>query len=488
MKTQLCVTIRYLQPLSHGRGAGGEPEWPPTPLRLFQALVAAAAARWNERMVLAYAVPALRWLEGRPFPIIVAAPAQISEVKCQFYVPDNTGDLLVPAFTRGDLQRGVNRSEKIILPVHLNGEAVHYIYELTDGECPHIETLTAAARSITHLGWGIDMAVGNAAIMDEKEVSALKGEVWRPVPDSSGTPLRVPIQGTLDALISKHEAFLNRLSKDGFKPVPPLSTFKVVRYRRATDSASKPWIAFQILRPEADRIASFDTPRRCRDVAAWVRHVTGQVCDGWPFGSTESFVHGHAGPNRQLKGEEADKRFSYLPLPTINHALNRVEAIRRVLITAPPGFQDRIDWIRRRLPGQDLIDLEGEVKGILNILPTNNWVLEQYTTESCCWSTVTPVMWPGHDDNDARKAEKLLRNAFIHAGLAPEVVAGIEELDWRPVGFRAGLDLAQNYRRPENLNGRMYHVRVKFAHPVRGPLAVGAGRYRGFGLFAKAEV
>jgi len=34
----------------------------------------------------------------------------------------------------------------------------------------------------------------------------------------------------------------------------------------------------------------------------------------------------------------------------------------------------------------------------------------------------------------------------------------------------------------------VYHVRVHFAHPVKGPLAIGAGRYRGMGLFAADEM
>lgn len=122
--------------------------------------------------------------------------------------------------------------------------------------------------------------------------------------------------------------------------------------------------------------------------------------------------------------------------------------------------------------------------GLLNLLPTSDWVLGQYTTEARTWSTVTPVIWPGHDDHDPVKAEKILRRAFHQAGLAPELVSGLEELAWRRVGFRAGLELAHHYRKPENLNGPMYHVRVRFPHPIRGPLAIGAGRYRGLGVFA----
>ena len=152
---------------------------------------------------------------------------------------------------------------------------------------------------------------------------------------------------------------------------------------------------------------------------------------------------------------------------------------------APPEFQDRIDFIRRRLPGQELQNDSVPV-GLLNILPTNEWVLKQYVSESYDWSTVTPVILPGHDDRDSRKAEELLRKAFAHAGVSQTLIDSAE-LSWRQVGYLAGLDLAKNYIRPRNLNGPTYHVRVNFTHKIKGPLAIGAGRYRGLGLFAAEE-
>ncbi|MSQ97280.1 MAG: type I-U CRISPR-associated protein Cas5/Cas6 [Gemmataceae bacterium] len=499
MSSFFCITIRYLQSLghgralSHGRGDGGEPEWPPSPLRVFQAIIAAAAGRWNERTRLNHAVSALWWLEQQQSPTVVAASGLVSGIKCQFYVPDNTADLVVPAWSRGEVTKQVKRTEKVVRPTHLSGDAVHYLFPLADGNpefAKYRQTLIDAARSITHLGWGVDMVAGDAAIVSEEEAAKLPGEVWRPTPDSGGTALRVPITGTLNALMDKHEDFLNRLSSDGFKPVPPLGAFEVIHYRRATDPVARPFAAFSILKPDASGNRAFDTERRCRDVAGWIRHATGSACEGWPFGSIEGFVHGHDGPDKQLKGERANERFMYLPLPSIERRGdlgNHVGAIRRVLVTAPPGFQDRIDWIRRRLPGQELVAPDGEVTGLLNLLPTSDWVLTRYTKSAHVWSTVTPVVWPGHDDRDARKAKAILRKAFVQGGLAPELVAGIEELDWRTVGFRAGVDLAHRYQRPDHMNGRAYHVRVRFPHPVPGPLAVGAGRYRGFGLFAAED-
>lgn len=499
MRNNLCITIRFLQLYSHARGDGGEPEWPPSPLRLFQALCAAAAARWNERQRLDYAVPALEWIESQPSPIVVAGDGIPSDVKCLFYVPDNTADLLVPAWKKGEIDKGPKRTEKIVCPTHLLGDAVHYLYPLPPEGCMHEEVLKAAARSVTHLGWGIDMVAADARVITQAEADKLPGHRWRVVA-SGGVPLRVPKPGTLADLMRKHQDFLGRVSSDGFRPVPPLSCFDVVRYHSPTaaigPSPKRPFVAFQILKPDLDGYRVFDAPRRCSDVARWVRHAAGQVCQGWRFQeAVAAFVLGHDGPDQPIKGPAADRRFMYLPLPSIERRGergNHVGAIRRVLIAAPPGCADQIDWVRKRLAGFELVEREGgAVRGILNLLAKSDWVLKQYTEPAAAWATVTPVVLPGHDDRNVAKARALLLKAFHQTGLAPELLHHPEfDFDFRKVGFLPGVDHADRYVLPEHpkVKGPRYHVWVRFPHAIPGPLAVGAIRYRGMGLFARHGV
>ncbi len=489
MPSHLCLTIRFLQPYSHGRGEDGQPEWPPSPLRAFQALVAAAAARWNERLRVEYAAPALRGLEQQLSPTIVAATGVISDNPYLLYIPNNTADLLVSAWKSGDAGKVVKREQKPTRPTHLRGDAVHYLFPLPDGNCPHLEVLSAAARSITHLGWGVDMAAGTADVISDEVAAKLPGERWQPG-SASAEGLRVPRDGTLSELAKKHEAFLGRLSGDGFKPVPPLSAFRVVGYRRATDPVGQAWAAFRILSADPDdgRNPSFDSALRCRDVAAWVRHAAARACAGWPFGDIAGFVCGHDSTGAPLKGEHGVERFMYLPLPTINHKLHRAESIRRVLVAAPAGFEERIEWIRRRLPGAELIrEDHGTPAGLLNYLPTSDWVLRQYTGSSQVWTTVTPVILPRHDKNVSANTKALLRLAFQQTGYSPDLLQRTE-IDWRKVGFRAGVDHASRYLPPKNLDHRpRYHVCVRFPVPIPGPVAIGAGRFRGFGLMAVCD-
>lgn len=483
MPDLLCISVRYLHPLSHGRQSNGKPEWPPSPLRLFQAIVAAASAKCNERTRMEKAIPALLWLENCEIDHIVACEAIESKSPTQFYVPDNSSDLLVPAFKRGEFTAGPKRSEKVVRPVHLDGNEVHFVYRLPDSTCPHLELIRDAVRSITHVGWGIDVVVADAKLLSKDDVTRLEGTRWA-TSNSGGVALRVPKSGTLDDLVRKHNDSLHRVTGTDFHPVPPLRNYRVERFRRDSDLDSRPYCVFQILKTDASGYRAFTTSTRTRDVAAWIRHAVGEVCKDWA--DVASFVHGHGangGPNGSPK---SSIRFQYLPLPTINSALNRVESIRRVMIVAPVGFQDRIDFIRRRLLGHEL-RWNGGVVGILNILAGRDFVLNQYTKSHRIWTSVTPVILDGFDDRNPVKTEKLLRKALLNAGVVNQIDFENIELDWSPFGFRSGVEPVRAFSRPEKLNGTMIHLRLTFNEPRIGPIAIGAGRYRGFGLMVGEE-
>jgi len=481
MSDYFRITIRFLQPLSHGRSDGDVPEWPPSPLRVFQALIAAAAARWNERTQVSTAAPSLRWLQQQSPPVIVACRATASKVPTQFYVPDNSADLQVPAWKRGEATAVVKRTDKVVLPNHLAGDTVCYLFPLVPTDAQHAETLQTAARSITHVGWGIDMVAADADVISAAEASAISGERWV-VAESGGVELRTPTARTLDDLIRKHENFLNRLTEQGFSPVPPLREFAITHYRRASDPVPRPTCVFNILKPDASGNLGFHTARRTRCVAAWIRHAVAEVCQAAGWDDFLPFVHGHNAdgslPNAAVNSSQ---RFQYLPLPTINSKLQRVESIRRVMVAAPAGCEARIDFIRRRLLGHEL-RWDDKVVGLLNLQTGRDWVREQYVRPARVWSTVTPVILDGFNDHNARKTEKLLTKALVNAGVSAEL-----QFEHGAFGFRAGVEPVREFLRPEKLTGSMVHVRLRFREPYCGPLAIGAGRYRGFGLFAAEE-
>lgn len=477
MASDLRISVHFLQPYSHGRGDDGLPEWPPSPLRLFQALVASGIGRQVDGDARARTLGALRWLESQAPPEIVA-PASHETFAYRLYVPDNIGDKVAKAWSAGrDADLAEYRTEKEVRSMRIEGGAVHYVFRSVEGVDAHLAALRAAARSMTHLGWGIDMVAGDATL----DTGALAGERWIPG-KRGGTGLRCAIAGTLNALEHKHTQFLQRLDGGTFRPVSPLTLFAAHPYARATDPALRPFAAFRLREPGTGDQLSLDPARRARDIAAWTRHAVAQVSENWPFGSARTIVHGHTGA-ADLR-QSARRRFSFLPLPTINP--RRTDGIARVLVVATLGLDAEIAWIRAHLAGHDLV-WKDETIALLDPLPDADWVLGNYVGKSDRWSTVTPVVLPGHDDHCPRKAERLLRKAFLQAGFEPEVLDGIRELEWRKTAFRPGVEHAARYLRPDKVSGPLFHVRVRFGRERSGPIAIGSGRHRGLGVFALAH-
>jgi CRISPR-associated protein Csb2 len=83
MSQFLLLSVRF-----HDGRYHGEPEWPPAPARLFQALVAGAA---KGRRLSEGDRTALAWLETLSPPVI-AAPAMRSGRRITNYVPNNDLD------------------------------------------------------------------------------------------------------------------------------------------------------------------------------------------------------------------------------------------------------------------------------------------------------------------------------------------------------------------------------------------------------------
>ncbi len=505
MPAHLCLSVRLLDAAFHGRSDSDESEWPPSPLRLFQALVSAAAARWRESESFPeLAVPTLRWLEGLGDPILVT-PLAAEGSPFRLSVPNNAMDVVARAWCRGntsnvgDANPATHRTMKTVRPVHLiDGDTVHYLWELSKAGCSEFEThkqvLFPAVRSVVALGWGIDMAIGDGRLLTQEEADNLPGERWRPVTGSASTQLRVPRQGTLDALITRYQAFLNRLPPSGgLRAVPPLTAFATRFYLLDTEQASCSFAAFSLLTPDADTFRAYDPCRRTHAVAGMVRHAVSQAASLHRPGDPDwvgCFVLGHADGPKQCA--TTNQRFSFLPIPTIEERPTPVVgSIRRVLVLEPPGGNGaEVAWLRQRLSGQSLIDERtSQPVATLGLIPNRDRRLRWYVAEQGArvWSTVTPVIVPGYDDRDPKKTELLLRKTLAQAGF-PARLQQEAALEWQAQGFRPGVDLAKQYWVcSHHQRFSRYHVRITWPVPVRGPICLGTGRYYGMGLFAAAD-
>lgn len=496
MSSYLCVTLRFLQPHFHGRADAGEGEWPPSPLRVFQALVA-AAARCSQFESFEDVSAALQWLEERSAPSILASTGKPAESPYRLYVPDNVGDKVAGSWVRGgDASIASYRTEKDVRSTHIDElTPVHYLFALDEGPCPYLDKLAIAANSITHVGWGVDMAMGDAVVVSGDEAAKLPGERWEPVDRVGATALRVPTMGTLDALATRHGAFLNRLGHDergnvSFSPVPPLTRFRVVEYARSTDVAVRPTAVFEL---RDDDESFFRYPQRqLIHIAGMVRHLAIELVKMSPPSGVNSdwirtYVAGHA------DADAAEHRqFSYLPLPSIGH-LHTDPSVRRVMIAAPAGDDRFLNHLARLLAGQRLRPTKETRMAHPPTLARvrRDKVAAKYARRAIQWASVTPVILPGHDDHKPNKTRRLIMKALLQSGIDQPC-----EFEWGPFShFRKALSAHKydrekkptGYIRPSYLLSKTaVHVKLRFRDELKvpGPVAIGAGRHCGLGLLA----
>ncbi len=242
----------------------------------------------------------------------------------------------------------------------------------------------------------------------------------------------------------------------------------------------RPYVAFE-LRDAQDRLRAVP-PQRAVAIAA---HLRSAACEkakaesGHQFpGGAGRYVAGHAQNSR-----DAFERFSYLPLPTVRMGGYADGKIRRVLIAEPFGSTgEHVRWAARVLRDVPLTDRSGTTVAWLVPARRRDHVVRCYVGPGREWFTVTPVVLPGHDDHKPAKRRKLLAKAIRQAGIP---LAAIEDLIARNAPFWPGGLHPTCYHRPDYLQHYpLCHVYVRFREEVRGPIAVGAGRHCGLGVFA----
>lgn len=528
MPRYFCISIHFLGDTFHGRGDQGRPEWPPSPFRLIQAIVAAASRIGEDK-----SEDAVIWLTRQHPPIIITPELSAIQPKgYTTYVPNNEIDIAARVWAKGkDKEVSGFRSEKNVRPVLLkedgNCPGLHYLWKLDkDNSIPEYTELVTAVRAVSQFGWGIDLVVANAVILSDQETAALIGERWHPTNSAGGQSLRVPVDGSLTDLRRRYNAFLTRTSLDSntFKPTPPPSRFNIISYRRSCDLTIPPYAVFALRKPDDSAFAAFSAVRRGLHLMGMMRHTASRPefasSLGWDDTKVASFVLGHGeSKDGQIKHLPVDgARLVFTPLPSIEyHGSSKgycVGAIRRIMVTVKGKIlKNEFNRIISNFEGSELIDEKTkEAAGFLRSQPSNDRAISDYFAESSEWVSVTPVILPGYDDpgklrrrlntDQLSKEEKtgvvlklekridyLLRKALTQAGY-PDELSRNAQIEWRGAGFMPGVDFSRNYAvSNQHRRFRRLHVRIVWRNrngdqiKVRGPVCIGGGRFTGFGLF-----
>lgn len=438
----MLLTVKFLDSVYHGEKTTGVSEWPPSPYRLFQAMLAGVYTRKLLSEERAHAV--LRWLESQEPPTICAVDTfQGSTLTMAGRLNQVPAKNCLRAISQLELQ------EPLI---------VQYQWKADPGALRG--DLAALAAGVMFLGHGIDKAF--AYVSDTEPEAGLKK--WVVNNRVVGNNLRVPVVGTLDDLLASYQ----------HKAAWPQCPRAVRAYDFATYHSGKlqTHVAFKLQDMGGDPVAV--DPHLTSVVAAWVRHAALERAKvGFP-GDVESYVAGHC------RGEETQERFAYLPLPSVGHH-HSDGYIRRVVVAADQGDDGVMTrWAADSLNGAVLTDEDGEFRAVMVRDDLGDGVLNCYTKPFRVWRSVTPVILPWRGRFDQVKTEEIFRHLiFPHAGL------DVRSFTLSPSAWQRSLPNRYDYDLPDYLRDKQsWHLEAELRERVSGPVMLGAGRFRGLGVMA----
>ncbi len=496
MSSVLIISARFHEGRYHGTG-----DWPPSPARLFQALIAGAGLQGP---IQRDHEEALEWLE-RMRPPVMAAPTIRKGQPVGNFVPNNDLDAV-----GGDPRRiGSVRAKKEIRAWLFDAEQpLLYAWTLPDIHDAEkfADVLCQLAEKIYQLGRGVDLAWAWAEIISETELAhrldEYAGTVHRPALAGAGKPVPCPVGGSFASLEKRYHANVSR--------------FEVVKIDRAVSQSFR-----RLPKPKFQPVAYDSPPTRklfeLRSVVepeqfqAWnLEHATlliqsirdavfKKLVAAFPAKQAQ-IEHWLIGRNADgSNGGKADERIRLIPLPSIGHA-HSDHQIRRVLVEAPANCPIRADDLSWACNGVELGE-GGNLSGLT--ASEEDSFMEHFGIGRAAthWRTLTPAALPesasrrrieptrrvaeaknaserAHEQQQARMA---VLTALRHAGFNLDVLDVVLQREpFQSHGVRAEAFAPRTRFAKE----RLWHVAIQFAEPVQGPLVLGDGRFLGLGVFA----
>lgn len=496
MSSVLLIYARFHEGRYHGTG-----DWPPSPARLFQALIAGAGLQGP---LQEEQVQALEWLETMS-PPVTAAPATRKGQSVGNFVPNNDLDAV-----GGDLRRiGSVRAKKEIRPLLFDAEQP-LLYAWTFPDEPSAEkfanVLCQLAGKIYQLGRGVDLAWAWAEIINETalphRLEEYAGTVYRPSLAGAGKPTPCPVSGSFASLEKRYNANVSRFEvvkndravSQSFRRLPK-PKFQSVAYdspptRRLFELRS-------VIEPE--QFQAWNLERASLLIQSIRDAVFKKLVAAFPAKQAQ-IEHWLIGRNEDgSNGGKADERIRLIPLPSIGHA-HVDHQIRRVLVEAPANCPIRADDLSWACNGVELG--EGDNLSRLAASEEDSFVGHFGIGRAAAhWQTLTPAALPesakrrrieptrrvaeakgaSERAREQQQARLAVLTALRHAGSNLDVVDVVVQREpFQSHGARAEA-FAPNTRFSKE---RLWHVAITFVEPVQGPLVLGDGRFLGLGVFA----
>lgn len=465
----LDLTIRWLASDAGVAGYNGE-DWPPSPSRLFRALLAGCCRPGGAGN---RGLEALKRLEEMPPPLIAGPmPERLEAVAAA--VPNNDGDKTFQFHEKGLPANARISASKLKTIRARHGwsvqDPIHYRWQFADPD-PDPEAFEQLAEGLTILGQGADLAFAEAAWVDEESIPA--GHAW--IPDESGGDelISVPSAGEADRLAAKYRQDRKRVAGIHVGSAPDLAP-AMAAYRDPLAPPMCRWQGFA-LRSLDDRSALALEGQQVMCIAGMVRHAIGRAAK--LAGLDEAAI-------TEIMGHGGSGRFGVLPVPNVGHPWADGR-IRRVIVHAPRQVPEEL-WIRivSRLTAAELIDEKSqEAKGMLVPITRSDddRVLWRVTDRATTWTSATAVVLPGFDEKRGKpRPEKVVRKLLSKARIP---FAAVRHIELHPAPQLPSVTPSAGVLVPHYLTRypRKF-ITIDFHRPISGPLVLGAGAGVGLGL------
>lgn len=485
-------------------------EWPPHPARIFMAM---AAAHFQTGDAPAER-EALQWLEKQTSPVITAGEIFPRQTVTS-YVPvnDSAGDMKTPIASAPGFTR--LRQARTFAKASLGDDTVFLHWPNLDAS-RHLPVLRELCAKVTRIGHSSSLVQMWAT--DEPSPAP----TWEPHAQG-GLELRVLGPGSLVGLeekfnregVTEFHKLEDRVTDESLKKKDrdAAKTLLKARFPNGTPPRQRPEMSLSQPYRRVDEIvavrapstcfdpkiimvslkrldgpfrqlglaATLDLTKRCRD--ALLQHLDGVDAE---------VLTGH-NPVTQARSEKP--HLAILPLAFVGreHATGGILGLGFALPETITPVERQ--YFNRALASLCKSDLVLGEKGRWELLPPDErdtfrptqWTGGNNGAE--LWATVTPFVYDRHSkakDKAAYQEELVagIREAWQHVK-HPNNPATLEEIIITPVSAHLGALPAHAYprlRRKDGSERRHGHAILRFDQPISGPLILGAGRYRGYGL------
>lgn len=503
MPRALLITVRLHDGRYHGAG-----EWPPSPARLFQALIAGVGLSGP---LGGEGRKGLAWLEKRQAPLI-GVPVMRDGRSVMLYMPNNDLDAVA-----GDPRRlaEVRTAQKFFRPRMFDPMIpLLYAWALDEDDDSQGDSLAicALAERLYQFGRGVDMAWAWGEVLGEGELDArltsYPGRICRPSSGGNGTILACPQPGSLKSLEERYAANDQRFKTEGQGKTARRLFAQPPRPRFAQIAYDSPPSRYVYELRDATSQASFGVCplAEASRLVVWLR-------DGAVERLRRALPDRSPDIERVLVGRKADgadegptsSRVRIVPLPSIGHH-HADRGIRRVLVEVPAGCPVRADDVHWAFSGLEIVDPDsGEVLDLILTPSGDESMLGHYgvADPAGCriWRTVTPAALPEtarrRRIDPMRVAAEAKGGAERAAEQARAAAAVVQAL--RHAEVRTNPEVIRVQREPFEAKGqrveafapgtrfakeRLWHVEITLKEPIAGPLVIGDGRFLGLGPMA----